>query len=1073
MLIKVIQNFLPRPTVTLKSIGSTGFGIALMLLYGSGAMSKVNSPGLHRRAALATSSVQVQEERNIQMLALGVPVEREMAGEDTHVYLIQVNSGEYLHVVVDQRGIDVLVRLVSPDGRQVSEIDSPNGMNGPEPISLVADSPGAYRLEVVSYDRKAPAGRYEVRVVELRAATANDRLRIAAERAYFEGQKLSEQGTEEARRKSIVKYFEALPIWRALGNRLGEADALYSAAYVYDLLAEERQSLNHYSQALQLYESLQDLRSVARTLSSMGEVYSTFGEKQKALEYLERALHLRQVVADRAGEAYTLNNLGTFANDIGKPQKGFEYLSRSVSIAHSLGERKAEAYAHRGLGIVYYTMGEDEDSLREFNLALDLSRDVGDSQLQATCLHNIGSLYNSSGNYLRALDLLNQALVLRRTTGDRNGQAFTLNQLGAVYDKIDNKRREALVYYEQALPITREVDDRQAEAQTLYYMGKTYNSLGEREKAFEHFGQALRLFRLIRDVRGEAFALEGIARAERDSGDLTGALSRIESAIDLIEQLRDGITGPDWRSSFTASGRELYELEVNVLMELHRMNPGEGYMAKAFAVSERARARSLFELLAEQRAGIPHKIDPTLVERERALGQLLKDKAEYQMRLLSSSHTPGQAAAADEEIARLKAEHQEVMAKIRAMSPHYAELLHLQSQPITLPVIQKDLQRDDTVLLEYFLGEEKSYLWLVSGSSLDGFELPGREGIETTASTVIGLLAEHGTAEEFEIRAANLSRILLGPAAAWLGRRRLVFVTDGVLEYLPFATLPAPEASASPRRYMPLVIEHEVINLPSASIILALRTQLAGRAAAPKQVAVLADPVFRADDARVHRRVGANNVEGVNLHNSASPLISLVKSGVDFKRLLGSRTEAELILSLVPRGSALAALDFEASIATAMSARLRDYKIVHFATHGFFNPTRPELSGLVLSLVDKNGSEQKGFLSIPQVFDMSLRSDLVVLSGCQTGLGKQVKGEGLIALTRGFMYAGSPRVVSSLWAIPDDATAQLMGRFYRAMLRNGLRPGAALREAQVSMIGEARWGAPHQWGGFVINGDWR
>jgi len=787
-------------------------------------------------------------------------------------------------------------------------------------------------------------------------------------------------------------------------------------------------------------------------------------------------------VADHVGEAYTLNNIGTVVNALGEPQLALGQLEQSLTIFRAAGERKGVAYANRDLGIIYYSLGEAESSIYYFRQALELSREVGDRQLEASCLLNVGLASNSLGHTEQALASLNEALTLQRAIGDHNGEAHTLNYLGTIYD-TDRRgaRQKALDYYGRALRLSRdpEVADRESEAQTLYNMGRVYSRLGEQQQAFGHFSQSLRLFSLIKNRRGAAFALHGMAGVERDRGRLDDALRHAEASVELIETLRDRIAGPDWRASFMASARGLYELNVDVLMRLHRARPRGGYLAQSLVVSERARARSLLELLLEQRADIRQGVSASLLERARGLEQMLNDKAEYQMRLLSGRHTPEEVAAVDAEITRLNVEHQEVEARIRAESPRYAALAQSASRPSALPLIQRGLPGDDTLLLEFFVGEEKSYLWLVSGDALNGFTLPGRAQVEEAAALVMSPLTEHGTREEFEAKAADLSRLLLGQAAPQLGRKRLVIIADGALEYVPFAALPAPSRGRRP--YVPLINDHEVINLPSATVLATLREQLTRRTPAPKEVAVLADPVFTTSDTRVVRADGTH--EGASgppqagnadrPHVSARPLDQLMRSGLSLERLPGTRKEAELILSLVPKESALAAFDFDASLATALSPRMRDYKIVHFATHGFFNPTRPELSGLILSLVDKNGAERNGFLSIPQVFGMSLAAELVVLSGCQTGQGKHVKGEGLIALTRGFMYAGAPRVVSTLWHVPDDATAELMGRFYGAMLRQGLRPGAALRAAQLSMSGDARWSAPQQWAGFIISGEWR
>jgi CHAT domain-containing protein len=194
--------------------------------------------------------------------------------------------------------------------------------------------------------------------------------------------------------------------------------------------------------------------------------------------------------------------------------------------------------------------------------------------------------------------------------------------------------------------------------------------------------------------------------------------------------------------------------------------------------------------------------------------------------------------------------------------------------------------------------------------------------------------------------------------------------------------------------------------------------------------------------------------------------------GGGLPRLRFTRREADAILAAAP-GAGLRALDFRASRATAASASLRDYRFVHFATHGMLDSLHPELSGLVLSLVDAEGRPQNGYLDLQDVYNLDLPAELVVLSACETALGRAVSGEGLVGLTRGFMYAGAQRVVASLWRVDDVATAELMGRFYRAMLRGGRRPADALRQAKVDMWKQGEWRSPYYWAAFEMQGEWR
>jgi CHAT domain-containing protein len=409
----------------------------------------------------------------------------------------------------------------------------------------------------------------------------------------------------------------------------------------------------------------------------------------------------------------------------------------------------------------------------------------------------------------------------------------------------------------------------------------------------------------------------------------------------------------------------------------------------------------------------------------------------------------------------------------------------------------------DTLLLEYALGREKSYLWAVTPTSIESFELPKREEVEKAAQSVYkNLIARSQPAPgetpeqrrrrldladaEYPKASAALSQMLLGPVASHLATKRLLIVSDGMLQYVPFAALPLPAAgprpSPLPSAYTPLVVEHEVISLPSASVLTVLRQETAGRKAAAKTIAVLADPVFQSNDPRVGQsndpRIRASasgrSVATEEIASSADARRSAAESGLDgFVRLRFSRQEADEIRRLVPGDRSLEALDFAASRMTVIGAGLDQYRIVHFATHGLINNQHPELSGIVLSLVDEQGRPQNGFLRLYEIYNLKLGADLVVLSACQTAMGKEIKGEGLVGLTRGFMYAGAPRVVASLWQIDDRATAELMKRFYQGMLGEGLRPAAALRAAQVSMWKDTRWQAPHYWAAFTFQGEWK
>ena len=963
---------------------------------------------IHRQPSLNPCARQTvattQKKIEVQTLEAGKPVEGELAGGQTHSYLITIAAGQFCHAVVDQQGIDLVVAFYGLDGRKSVEIDNPNDVYGPEPISWIAEASGSYRLEVQSLSSDAPAGRYQVRVEELRTAIPQDERRVAAQKAFTDAKSLRNQRTAESQRGAIEKYKQALSDWQVLADRRMAAYSLHEMGFIYGDLGEYQKALDSYTQAREIYEAMGDLWGQGGVLNNIGWVYGTLGEHQKALDFYARSL--------------------------------------------------------------------------EASHATRLPQD--DSRL----LSNIGAEHASLGEYQKALDIHLQLLAVRQARNDSRGQAITLNNIANCYEHLGEKQK-ALDYYGKALTRMPAVGDAFYTATTLNNIGALYRDLGEHQKALDYLNQALLLRRTVGDRSGEAATLAAIARLQRDRGDLVEALKSIGAALTAVETLRTNVASQQLRASFFASVARYREFNIDLLMRLHKQRPSEGFDAAAFEASEKGRARSLLELLAEGSVEIRQGVDSVLLERERSLGQTISDKAEQQMRLLSGKHTEEQATAASKELDALTTEYEQIQGRIRETSPRYAALTR--PVPLGLKEIQQRVLDVETLLLEYSLGEERSFLWAVTPTSIKSFELPKRKEIEGAARRVYELLIARNQSipsetlqqrlhrleqsdAEYPKAAAVLSQMLLGPVASDLKDKRLLIVSEGILQYVPFAGLPVPLAADS----HPLVVDNEIVNLPSASVVAGLRQETAGRNPAGKIIAVLADPVFSSDDPRVlsSKKRPVDTVEETSVAQDAKR--SAAEAGLgDLKRLRFSRQEADEIMRLVADEKKLEAVDFAASRRLATGAELGQYRIVHFATHGLINNEHPELSGVVLSLVDEQGHPQNGFLRLYDLYNLKLLADLVVLSACRTALGKEIKGEGLVGLTRGFMYAGAPRVVASLWQIDDRAAAELMKRFYQNMLGQGLRAAAALRAAQISMQSDKRWRGPHYWAAFTIQGEWR
>jgi CHAT domain-containing protein/Tfp pilus assembly protein PilF len=1101
----------------------------------------VGAPPTHASASARSAAPGAQKSISLEP---GKPVERELSGGQSHSFKITMTSGQYSHIVVEQRGIDVALALLTPDGKKVGEVDIEKTTVRSEAISAIAEATGAYTIEVRSAEKTSGAGRYEIKIESLKMATAEDKYQVAGESIFREAKEL-ENGLADDKRKSIEKYQGALELYQKAGASKGVCDALNNIGMVYWSLGEAHKALDKYNEALPPCRELRDRSGEATTLTNIGTVYWSLGEMQNALAKFSESLPLSRAAGDRIGEADNINNIGVIHLALGQTHKALEKFEEALPIYRATGERNGEGDTLSNIGYIYVVFGERQKALETYNKALHisrivgdrngvaitltqvadlyrrlgelekslekhneallLSRELGDRSVEADALAGIGNVYLLLKEWEKALEVYNGELTLRRATGNRSAESITLNNIGNIY-RYSGDLQKALEKYNESLRLSHDMGYRIAEAAALHNRGTVHRLSGDIQKAMEDYSEALNIKREIGDRDGEASSLLGAAQVEQRRGALPQARRTIEQAIGIVESLRADIRAQNLRASYFASRQEYYESYIDILMETHRKDPSAGADAAAFAVSERARARSLLELLTESRADIRQGVDGSLLDHERSLQQLLNVKATEQFALLNRKHTPAQAEVAAKEIGSLTAEYEELKAQIRERSPKYAALT--QPQPLGLEEIQQQVVDRDTLLLEYFLGDKASYLFTVSGATITSHQLPKRAEIETATRRLRELLIapqpQPGDTEaKYQARikearesywpqAAELSRMLLGPVASQLGRKRLAIVADGALQYIPFAALPAPSpgnengrnAGAEPQ---PLLVDHEIVNLPSASTLATLRRETSGRKPAEKSLAVLADPVFADNDARVRRNVSKARVveksRSIDSDETDVGFLQMSRSGLEtevirseaaFGRLLGTRREATAISTLVPERERKRALDFEASRTTALSPELGQYRILHFATHGMINSVHPGLSGIVLSLVDETGKPQDGFLRLQDIYNLKLPVELVVLSACQTGLGKEIKGEGLIGLTRGFMYAGAPRIVASLWKVDDRATSELMKRFYQGMLGpEASRPAEALRQAQLSIWKEKQWREPYYWAAFVLQGEWK
>jgi len=975
---------------------------------------------------------------------------------------------------------------------------------------LVAESVNA--LGNVALDRGdyAVAKTYLERSLRIRQALAPGSRELALS--------LMSLGNLARRRGEVLReqayYSQALEVGDAL-TPADLADVLDGLGGACSQLTCSEKARDYFHRALQIRQQWQpDSLAMANTLSFLGRSASTQGDLQEAEQDFAQAIELRRRLAPGSlALAGSLSDLGVLARARGNLAAAELCLRQSLQIRrrvapHGLGV----ADSLHNLGIVFWirddlAAAQDylEQTLRFRRKLAPGSPALAQSLIwQGLLSLRREELAESQAYFGQALELLRQGL-----SPDSLAVASVLSNLGGVA-RARGERALSQEYYLKALGIQeRQAPDSPSQAGILMSLGGLARQQGDLAGAESDYRRALAIQeRKVPDSGAHAAALFALASLRRQQHELDDAERLYAQGIDVLEKQTASLGGtPEERSIFRARYENSYKEYVDLLVAL-------GHPEDALRVLERARAWALLEMLGKAQVSLHGSHDSGLDRTKHSLEAQIGARSSYRIRLLDGRHTEAQLSELDRRLTELRDRYRETEDQIQLQNPAYAALTH--PQTLTGQQVQ-DLLDDNTLLLEYSLAPGASHVWAVTRTTLAVYGLPSRKIIEQAVSRVRELMTARAVRPkesaaqrrkrlmvadaEYPAAARELSRLVLGPVAGLLEDKRLVIVSDGALQYLPFAALPAPSgqapgsgprSSGSPQDSQgggdtPLVMQHEVTNLPSASVLAELRRQAQQRVPPPKAVAVLADPVFDSQDERIlHADEGDVAAE---LTDSAASLLEqsppasprrLVggtgpdgTSGVYLDRLLWTRLEAAEILKVTPAGAGLQALGFEASRGTALSPQLSQYRIVHFATHAVSDSEHPERSGLVLSLFDRRGQPQNGFLGLEQIYSLNLPADLVVLSACDTGLGREIGGEGLVGLVRGFMYAGATRVIASLWSVDDEVTAQLMARFYKSLEQDGLSPAAALRAAQIEVRKQSRWSSPYYWAGFQLEGEWR
>ncbi len=929
-----------------------------------------------------------------------------------------------------------------------------------------------------------------------------------------ETKQLTSKPTKESLTTALEKYKILLLEYKLLDDKKKQAIIYERTAQIELNLGNINKAIEDIKQLLEIYQVLGDKQAEAKIHISLGVVYGRLGEKEKHLESYKTGLSIFQALGDKANEASTLYFLGLLLEDNGELDKALDYYNKVLLLRETTNNHQGKINVLSKISQIYLQIGKSQKALEFAQKALEIEKEIGNITNKSILIYQIGTIYFVLKDYVRARDFYQESLALARLAKDVEQEAFALNAIGKTYIFVEDTK-EKLKYYLQALALYKSIGKTSELASPLIGVGFTYNLLGDYKKAEEYLSQALEIAQELKNnfLQANTFYFIGLLKISTNNldeateyfnkssnlyekiglsagkirnlyqlallerkKDLPKAIRLIEEALEIIETFRSNINSQELSESYFDKTQNYYDLYIDLLIELEEKEQKGNFVIKALETNEKRRARNLREILTEAKIDIREGVNAQLLEKEKEIQIKLSIKDHQKRELLAKKTSIEKLEKLDKEIRDLIYQRKETQAQIKASSPAFAALTQIQD--VSLPELQ-NLLNENTILLEYSLGKDNSYLWLVTNNKVQYYKLSARAEIEKQAQIVYSLLINNNLPNnkktssldtEYKLAITKLSELVLSPISSQLSNKRLLVVADGALQYIPFAILPKVSNLDKPTTLSPLILENEVISLPSAATLLLLKEKKERL----NSISIVADPIFSKDDPRIKQSIGKTGskqrLENLLATTSTSREINNLN---DLSRLPFSRQEATSITSLLAKENYQQFLDFDADYDLLTKGKLSSNKILHFATHSIINNEYPELSGIVLSLVDREGKPKNGFLQLQEIYNLKFSADLVVLSACQTALGKEIKGEGLVGLTRGFMYAGARQVIASLWKVDDRATAELMKYFYQNLFKNNQSPSIALREAQLQMMKQPRWKSPYYWAAFVLQGDFK
>ncbi|MGH9352673.1 MAG: CHAT domain-containing protein [Terriglobia bacterium] len=1049
-----------------------------------------------------------------------------MSEGDQRVYILRMTKGQFAEVSITQDQGLLEAILVDPDGKQETPYLYDAGRTSIIGVPVLAAENGTYSIRV-SVHAAEPGGSGTIVVSAPRLATDHGRRSARAQELYAQADWLRRTGSRETWAEALRDYDEAIEDAAALRDTPLLRGALTgkSRLCLYRL-NDYKASLSAAKKAVAVPGNDGDLAGRAMAWKNLSSAEYDLGDNAASIDDANRALGYYKKTQDYYWQGIMLGNMAYMYREIGNASKGLAAAQSALQIARSIHDLFGVDFDLETLANLHLAQGDLERSFIDYHQALDALRAQPYPQEAAAVSNGIGELDLELGDFPRAAEAFKKSIPLCLKAHDTAGELKVLSNLGEIAlrqhrpgaaqryylaglktaQKLGLLREQSFLLaglaqsytmehdwaqaasaFERSISIAQSISQMDSEALALQGLGDLRAARHQLSQAGAAYQKAFNLWKEQENRAHMAVALASIARLDFQAGRFAPALAEIKNALNLIESSRATLASRELRTSYFASKHNYYELAVETLMKLNRLHPQQGYDARALAMAERARARTLLDSLDQAHAPPLAGLPPALVARQRHIQEQL-DAAYARLRDAFGAEParPDLIRQLHAQIEDLLRQSDDVEARMRAASAGYAALAR--GEPVQVSDLERQAVGSGTALLEYWTGERESFLWIVRSHELSSATLPGASVLASLvrqyrqdllsrsqypAGEGLARRTERVAAADgrFNQEAIHLGSLLLGPAAEMKGIETLFIVPDGPLWSLPYAALRilAPQRRAEDQKgeaAQYAIRRFGMVEEPSASVLLSLMQRKLPVTRAAK-VAIFADPVYTADDPRVK---GAGR-PGENDEDSAAITRWVTEAGMaHLPRLAGSRKEAAEIAALAGTGNAVLRMGFAAQPEAVRDTDWGRYSIAHFAAHAMVNPVHPAFSGIVLTMVGRNGSPEDGVLWLNDIYTMRMPVSLVVLSGCRTATGQEVPGEGIAGISRAFFFAGARRVMGSLWSIEDQETPELMQNFYRDLLVRRLAASASLRAAQLAMIQAGKWGAPYYWAGFTLEG---